>query len=273
MRRWPSITGRGAPAFSRLKAAGSLPAVLFLLALTALWEGAARILNVPEYILPAPSAILQALLANRALLVGHARTTVTAALAGLLLAVAVALLLAVPMNRFRLAKQVLFPPLVISQTVPIIALAPLMLIWFGFGLLPKVLVVTLVCFFPVAVNLVEGLDNVDPELLDLLRTMEAGPLFILRHVQIPAVLPYFFSGLRIAATYSIMGAVIMEWLGAKAGLGIYMTRAMQSFSTAGLFAAIAVVVLLSLALFKTVDLLARLSMPWNRLNKYLDDGA
>ncbi len=248
----------------RPKTGERLPSILFLLFLTALWEGTARIFTVPEYILPAPSAIGRALFNNLDLLFQHTRTTFLAALAGLLLAVAVAMLLAVPMNRFRMVRSTLYPPLVISQTVPIIALAPLLRIWFGFGLLPKVLVVALVCFFPLAVNLIEGLDNVDPELLDLLRTMEASPLFVLRQVQIPAVLPYLFSGLKIAATYSVMGAVIMEWLGAKAGLGIYMTRAMQSFSTASLFAAIVVVVLLSLGLFKAVDLLARLCMPWHR---------
>ncbi len=266
MRRQPVTGAKTVTVFFRPKAAGRLPAALFLLVLSALWEGAARVLGVPEYILPAPSAIGHALYTNLALLFWHARTTFLAALAGLLLAVAVALLLAVPMNRFRIVRAVLYPPLVISQTIPIIALAPLLRIWFGFGVLPKVLVVALVCFFPVAVNLVEGLDNVDPELLDLLRTMEATPLFIMRHVQIPSVLPYLFSGLKIAATYSVMGAVIMEWLGARAGLGIYMTRAMQSFSTAGLFAAIVVVVLLSLGLFKAVDLLAKLSMPWHRLS-------
>jgi len=195
----------------------------------------------------------------------HAQTTLLAAVVGLLLAIAIALMLAVLMDRFRIIKELIYPLLIVSQTIPIIALAPVLLIWFGLGILPKILVVALVCFFPMAVNLVDGLENVDAELIELLQVMKADGWTIFTSVQLPSVLPYFFSGLKISVTYSVLGAVIGEWLGASSGLGIYMTRAMHSFSTSSLFAAILVVVLLSMGLFKITQFMAWLFMPWNRI--------
>jgi len=168
------------------------------------------------------------------------------------------------MDRFTIFKQALYPLLVVSQAVPIFAVAPLILIWFGVGLLPKVLIVALVCFFPLTINLIEGFNQVDPEAIELMQTMRANHLLITRSVHLPYTLPYFFSGLKIAATYSVLGAIIGEWLAARAGLGIYMLRAMHSFRTADLFAAILVVVILSLTLFKLVELAGKLAMPWQR---------
>lgn len=242
----------------------SLPALALLLLLIIAWEAACRIADIREYILPPPSTIGRALIAGMPLLFAHARATLSAVAAGLALAVLTALALAVSMNRWAWLKQALYPPLVISQTIPIIALAPLFLIWFGWGLLPKIAVVALVCFFPLAVNLVEGLEQVDPEAVDLLRVMQASPSMIFRSVKLPSVLPYFFSGLKISVTYSVMGAVIGEWLGARAGLGVFMIRSMHSFRTGNLFAAILVVVIISLVLFKLTELAAWVAMPWDR---------
>jgi len=245
----------------------NLPPLVFLILLIAIWEITGRAFNIPDHILPAPSSIGKALLNNMPLLWLHTKMTFIAASVGLVLAVIVALALSVLMNRVEIIKRIFYPLLVISQTVPIIALIPIMIIWFGFGLLPKILVVILVCFFPLSVNLTEGLENVDGELIDLLKVMKAGPWRIFKSVQLPSVLPYFFSGLKISATYSVMGAVIAEWLGARAGLGIYMTRAMHSYSYSSFFAAIFIVVLLSMSLFKLTELLAWLSMPWNRIKE------
>lgn len=251
MKKWESI-------------GDSLPAAALIILLIALWEITVRTANIPEYILPAPSLIGQSLLAGAPLLMTHTRTTLTAVAVGLLLAVLISAIVAVAMNRWRWVKQALYPLLVVTQAVPIIALAPLFLIWFGWGMAPKILVVTLVCFFPMAVSLVEGLDRVDPEALQLMRVMKAGPWMTFKSVQLPAVLPFFFSGLKISATYSVMGAIIGEWLGTRAGLGLYMIRSMHSFKTGSLFAAIIIVILLSLGLFKLTELLAWLTMPWNR---------
>jgi putative hydroxymethylpyrimidine transport system permease protein len=250
----------------------NLPALVFITILIAGWELVTRAAEVPAYILPAPSAIALALAENYPLLLEHTRVTLTAVIGGLALAIVIALILAAAMDRWKLIKEAFYPVLVISQAVPIFALAPLILIWFGAGLLPKILIVALVCFFPLAVNLVEGFGQVDPEAVDLMQTMQANRWMIMRSVQLPFAMPYFFSGLKIAATYSVLGAIIGEWLAARAGLGIYMLRSMHSFRTSHLFASIIVVVILSLTLFKLVELTGWLAMPWQRKTKDLMEG-
>lgn len=242
----------------------NLPAVVLIIVLLAFWEAAVIAADVPAYILPAPSAIAAALGENFTLLMEHTRVTMIAVSGGLALAVIVSLILALAMDHWKPLKQALYPILVISQAVPIFALAPLLLIWFGAGLLPKVLIVALVCFFPLAVNLVEGLGQIDPEAVDLMQAMQADRWLIMRSVQLPFAMPYFFSGLKIAATYSVLGAIIGEWLAARAGLGIYMLRSMHSFRTSHLFASIIVVIILSLTLFKLVELSGKLAMPWHK---------
>ena len=241
-----------------------LPALLLSAALIAFWELICRKFELPEFILPAPSRIVQALVGNFPLLMRHTSVTLFAVLAGLLLAVIVAVALAAAMDRWRLLKTALYPLLVVSQAIPIFALAPLVLIWLGVDLKPKIAVVALVCFFPLAVNMVEGLEQVDPAALELMEVMQARPWFIFKQVRLPSVLPHFFAGLKISATYSVMGAIIGEWLGGSAGLGVYMTRMMHSYKAGHLFAAVIIAVLLSLALFNISELLAWIVMPWSR---------
>lgn len=243
-----------------------IPSLILTILLVILWEIVATIRQVPEYILPLPSSIIKAFLENFPLLFYHGKGTIYAAVIGLLIAIGFALTLAFLMNKSMLLKKTMFPLLVVSQTIPIIALAPIIMIWFGLGILPKVLIVALVCFFPLVVNITEGLDNVDQELLELLLIMGAKPWDIFKHVQIPSMLPYFFSGLKIAATYSVTGAVIGEWLGGNLGLGVYMIRTMHTFSTSSLFAAILTIVALSLLIFKSIEFLGWLMMPWHRSN-------
>ncbi len=259
MKKWGSIRA-------------SLPPIIFFASIIILWEILSQVIQFPAYILPAPSIIGRSLLTNASLLIHHAGATLTAVAGGLALAISTAFLLALAMDRWKPLKQALYPVLVVSQAVPIFALAPLMMIWFGVGLLPKVLIVALVCFFPLAVNLVEGLSQVDSEAIDLMRIMQADSLMIMKSVQLPTAMPYFFTGLKIAATYSVLGAIIGEWLGARAGLGIYMLRAMNSFRTGDVFASIVVVILLSLVLFKVVDAFSWLAMPWKKdVSNYIEE--
>ena len=239
------------------------PYLLFI-ALLLLWEFLGRYLKLPHYILPPPSTVALALAENIELIAWHTGATLTAALGGLLAALVAAFPLALIMDRSDTLKNTIYPLLVVSQAVPIFALAPLILIWFGLGILPKVLIVALVCFFPILVNLVEGFASVDPDARDLFKTMQAGKVTTFFTLQLPTALPYFFSGLKIAATYSILGAIIGEWLGARAGLGIYMLRTMHSYRLSHLMAAIVVVVVLSLTLFKLAELGAWLAEPWKR---------
>ncbi len=227
-----------------------------------LWEVIVRVFAVPKYILPAPTQVIKALYIDYNLLFGHSMQTVFEALAGFMLAILAGLALAVLMGLIPSVKKTFYPLLVISQTIPIVAVAPILIIWFGYGMMPKIIVVALVCFFPITVSLVEGLASVDQDMVKLLLVMGAKPWQIFKIVQFPGSLPAFFAGLKISVTYSIMGAVIGEWLGASQGLGVYLTRSMHSFLIEKVFAAIVVIAVLSLLLFALVSFFSRLIMPW-----------
>ncbi len=241
--------------------------LLFVLVFLAGWEWIVRYKAIEPWLVPSPLRIIGALAEAFPLLMDHTRFTLLAAVAGFAAAIAIAVILSIVMDLSPLVKQGLYPLLIISQTVPIIALAPLFIIWFGYQLLPKVVVVALVCFFPVVIALTDGLNNTDINLVNLLRVMGASPWKILWKVRWPSALPNFFSGLKVAATYSIMGAVIGEWLGGSKGLGVFMTRAHKSFLADRVFAAILIVSILSIAIFLLVGVAARLAMPW----KYKSD--
>lgn len=233
-----------------------------LLALLALWEIAVHLSQVEPWILPGPSKIIGALWQARELLWQHSIQTIYETTLGLGIAVVIGIALATAIEWSQSLRKAIYPLLLVSQTIPIIAVAPLLIIWFGYGLLPKVLVVALVCFFPITINLADGYRLVDREMIRLLAAMGAGPGRIFTMVKLPAALPFFFSGLRIAGTYSVMGAVIGEWLGATKGLGIFMTRSSQSYLTDRVFAAIIVITCLSLVIYLIIEGVARLTMPW-----------
>jgi putative hydroxymethylpyrimidine transport system permease protein len=180
----------------------------------------------------------------------------------MLISTVMAAILAVAMDAWPRFRQAVYPMMVVSQSVPTIILAPLFIIYLGFGLTPKVVTVILMCFFPIAVSLADGLGQVSPKTVDLLRTMGATRLEIYRIIKLPAAAPYFFSGLRVAATYSIMGAVVGEWLGASAGLGFYMLRVKNAYMLDRVFAVVVLIVLLSLLLNAVVRGFERWLTPW-----------
>ncbi|AWW26629.1 MULTISPECIES: ABC transporter permease [unclassified Acetobacterium] len=241
--------------------------IIFILAILILWELVVNLGVVERYTLPSPSDIVNALIVNGSDIMMHTGVTFFEGMTGLLAAVFLALIMAVAMDQFPMVKKAIYPVLVISQTVPIIVIAPLLAMWFGFGIAPKIFVVVLVCFFPITVNLIEGLQSVDGELINLVRSMGATKGQIFAKIKFPSALPYFFSGLKIAATYSIMGAVIGEWLGGKAGLGVYMLRARHAFALDLVFASIVVIVILSIILFYGIAGIQRALMPWEKLKE------
>lgn len=243
------------------------PALVLLAALVGLWEALVRALDARPYILPAPSAVWDAFIEKRELLPGHLEATAVEALAGLGAAAAAGLALAVLIASVPLVRRVLYPIVVTSQTVPPLVLAPLLIVWVGIGIESKIIVVALVGFFPIVVSTVDGLASADRELVALVRGMGAGKLGVLRHVLIPSAVPAFFAGLKIAAAYAVIGAVIGEWVAAKEGLGIFIIRSQASFRLDQIFVALAVIALLSIALFASVHLLARLASPWNYVNE------
>lgn len=239
----------------------AIPAATLAIALVA-WEAVVRLGVVPNYMLPSPTQVLAALVADAPLLAEHAVTTLMEAALGLAIGVVVGFVVAVLMDRFEPVYLAINPLITVSQTVPTIAIAPLLVLWFGYGLAPKVVLIVLTTFFPVTVSLVGGFRSVDPDMIDLMRTMNATDLQIFVRVKLPAALEEFFSGLRISATYAIVGAVIAEWLGGFSGLGVYMTRVRKSFSYDRMFAVIIIISALSLALMKVVDVLEHKCMPW-----------
>ena len=246
-----------------MKAARLLLPAAVLLILAALWELVVWGAAAPQWIAPAPSAIWQAFWETRALMGVHVGQTMAEVAIGLGAAVTTGVAVAAALDVSPWMRRAIYPLLVISQTVPILALAPLLIIWFGFGIAPKVIVVTLFCFFPIAINTSDGLTATEPELIDLFRSMGATRAQIWWKVRLPAAGPYFFSGMKIAATYSVAGAVVGEWVGAKQGLGIYLLRSSAAFNTALVFAVIVVISLLSILLFLTAAVIERALMPWH----------
>ena len=243
--------------------ANFLVPLTFVALMLVVWEWLVTWRTVPEYILPGPLKISRTLIDTSLLMMDHARATMIESLGGFALAIVLALVIAFIMNEVPLIRQALYPLIITSQTVPIVSVAPLFVIWFGYGVLPKVIVVVLVCFFPIVISLLNGLASVDPDYLQLFRSMRATRWETFRMVTLPLALPSFFAGLKISAAYSVMGAVIGEWLGAKEGLGYYMTLAQHSFQVDRVFAAILVITLFSMALFGLVGLAERLVISWN----------
>ena len=252
MKKWVNIENKLIP-------------LAFIILLIVFWQLIVEGGIVKKYTLPAPADIVTTLFEIMPVLIEHISVTLMEAAIGFLVAIGLAVVLAVLMDNVPVVKKAFYPLIIVSQTVPIIALAPLFAIWFGFGLLPKVIVVILVCFFPVAISLIHGLESVDQDLLNLLVSMGANKLQIFRLVKFPASMVHFFSGLRIAATYSIMGAIIGEWLGGSSGLGVYMLRAKHSYALDRMFAAILVIVVLSILVFLFIGLLERLLVPSKKI--------
>ncbi|MCU1351607.1 MAG: transporter permease protein [Acidimicrobiales bacterium] len=239
-----------------------LPPMLCFAALLAAWQVWVGVRHIESYVLPTPGRIARAAREAWPLLPGHISTTVTEALVGLALGAVAGVLLAALVVRVRLARRTLYPLLVISQTIPMVVLAPLLVIWFGLGLTPRIVVVTLIVFFPVLVSTVNAVDDVDPDLVDLVRSMGGTRRQVLRVVLAPASVPGFFSGLRIAAAYAVGGAVIAEYVGGSSGLGVFIQRSQKSFAVDRIFVAVVIVAVLTALLFAVVDGAARAATPW-----------
>lgn len=245
----------------------NLYSLAFFLLLVAIWEIISWTGSIPAYILPSPSMIIYSLVINFRFMWRHILVTVFETLSGFTAAVFLGMLIAILMDSMPFVKKVLYPLIVTSQTIPIITVAPLFIIWFGYGYMPKIIIVVLICFFPISVSFLQGLGSVDPDLINLLNSMRAGKYRIYRIVKFPAALPSLFSGLKIAATYSIMGATIGEWVGGKDGIGVYMLRAKFSFATDKVFGAIIVITFLSIFLLKLIEFIEKKSMPWTNYDK------
>ena len=218
--------------------------------------------GLPPFILPSPIQVIQAGIETWSFLGSAILTTLSTTLLGLSIAIVMGVAFAGAMDLIPLLRRALYPLLVASQTVQILAVAPLLVIWFGFGLTPNVIVVVLFTFFPMTVATVDGLTSTDPDYIRLLRSMRATRPQIWRKVRLPAALPSFFSGLRLSVTYSVVAATVGEWVGGSGGLGLYMLRSKNALETDQVFVAMLITTLLSIGLFLLVFACERLSLPW-----------
>ncbi len=194
----------------------------------------------------------------------HGATTLTEAFLGLTIGTVLGFIIAVVMDHYPLAYKSVYPLMVVTQTVPTVAIAPLLVLWLGYGLLPKVVLIVLTTFFPIAIGLLDGFRSVDPDAINLLKAMGANKLQCFTHIKLPSSLSHFFAGLKISVSYSVVGAVISEWLGGFYGLGVYMTRVRKSYSFDKMFAVIFFISFISLLLMSGVTLLRNAVMPWDR---------
>jgi ABC-type nitrate/sulfonate/bicarbonate transport system permease component len=241
-----------------------LPPVLAGVALVAAWQAYVALSGVREGTLPSPLEVARALVRDRSLLLSAAGTTLEEILLGYGLAILVGVSLAIVVSSSRLLERAIYPWLVVSQMIPIPALAPVVVLWTGFDIRPKLIVIALVTFFPIAVNTIDGLRASDPELLGLLRTLGASRRQTLRIARLPNALPYVFSGLRVAAAFAVIGAVFAEWVGSTNGLGVLILDYGNETATADVFAAIVVLAAIGVAMFAAVGIAERLAIPWWR---------
>jgi len=254
------------PAGTRLGAytARIVPPLILLAIIVAAWEAAVRVFGIPFYILPAPSRIAGVLVADRALLLGEAAVTLGEVMLGFAIAFVVGVTLALLIFSSRTVERAVYPLVIASQTVPVFAIAPLLVVWFGYGTLSKVVMAALIVFFPIVVNTVDGLRAADPDMVNLLRILGARPGQIVRRVRIPAALPFVFSGTRIAIATSVIGAVIGEWVGSTRGLGYLMIHANAQLHVDLVFAVITYLSVMATALFWSVSLVEWAALPWRR---------
>lgn len=243
------------------------PAALALVALIAAWQIYVSLSGIKPQVLPSPGRVVSQGWAHRDAIATNAVATLQVTLIGFAVSLTVAWALAIVVDFSPWLRNALVPLFVASQTLPIIAIAPLMIIWFGFGLLPKILVIALTTFFPMAIGLIEGFAAADREAGALLRSMGASRWAEFRYVRLPSALPRFFTALRIGITYAVVGAVFAEYVGASAGLGIYMAQQKNSFRTDLVLAAVLVTSLISIALFLLTFLAERLIAPWVHLER------
>jgi ABC-type nitrate/sulfonate/bicarbonate transport system permease component len=238
--------------------------LLLLAGLVALWQGVASLSSVDDLTLASPTETVRALGDDWSLLMHNAGVTLVEVLLGLAIAVVAGLGFALAMHLSRTLREAAYPLLIASQAIPIVVLAPIFVLAFDYGIGPKLAIVALICFFPITVNVLDGLRSVEPDLLKLMRSMGASRLQALRKAELPSALPFFFSGLRVAATVSVIGAVFGEWAGADDGLGRLVLLGNNQLQTPRVYAGIVILTLMAVTLFALVALAERLICPWNK---------
>ena len=247
-----------------------IPSILIVIIVFVLWEILVNIQNIPTWLLPPPSEIFKSLYLDFSKLFDHTLVTLQEILIGFIVALIFGFVIASAIGLSNTVEKSLYPFLISLQTIPIIVIAPMLLVWVGYGLLPKIIVVALISFFPIVVNTADGMKSLDTDMKKLLLTMGASNWQIFRKIMIPSSLPYLFSGVRIAVSLSVIGAVIGEWVGSSEGLGYLMIRSKPQFLTELVFASIFILSAIGIGLFLLVGILERLIIPWSRFENSKD---
>ena len=251
MKKFQNITDKIAPSI--------IIAVLLMI-----WQILSMVNIIPKFMLPSPFEVVKAFVYDFPLLMEHTKITLLEAFLGLGLGIILGFAVAVIMDRFEYAYKMIYPVLIISQTIPTVAIAPLLVLWLGYGILPKITLIVMTSFFPITIGLLDGFRSADKDMLNLLKTMGATSFQNFVHVKLPGSLGYFFAGLRISVSYSIIGAVVAEWLGGFSGLGVYMTRVRKSYSFDKMFAVIFLISAISLLLMYLVKKIQKWCMVWEK---------
>jgi ABC-type nitrate/sulfonate/bicarbonate transport system permease component len=273
----PTITASGAVVPSNrvfrwsraiaVRLSAAWPALLGLAVLIGVWQVVVVLLKVDPTVLPSPARVASQGWINRGALWQNTLPTIKETLIGITAALIVSAVLSTAIDLSKSARRVVYPLLVASQSIPVLVIAPLFVIWFGFGLLPKVLVVILVTFFPTTVALLEGFNSTEPEASNLIRSMGAGRFKEFWMLRVPTALPFFFAGLRVAVSFAVMAAIFGEWVGASVGLGVYMELEKNALRTDLVFAAVVVTAALSMVLYGLTFLIQNVTMPWYRQSR------
>lgn len=237
---------------------------LFFIVLLCIWEFLVRLLQVDAYTLPAPSAIFKSFFNDFSTYHVHLYPTLLLVVLGIICSIFCGVCVAILLRLMPVLHDYIYPLLIMSQNIPVIVIAPLLVIWFGFGILPKLIVITLVCFFPITVSLLEGFNETDKELEKYMKMMGATRLERFTKLEWPNSMPYFFNGLKIAGTYSVMGAIISEWLGSDKGLGKFMLIAQRAFQVDQVFVAIVWIIIFAMVIYSVIYIIQRMILRWQR---------
>lgn len=233
-----------------------------ILVILGIWQTASGTGMISKFMLPTPVDVVKSFISDFTVLMSNAKVTLMEAFVGLAMGVLIGFIMAVLMDRFEKVYQAFYPLIVLTQTVPTVAIAPLLVLWFGYEMMPKVILIIIVTFFPITVSLLDGFRAADRDTINLMRSMGASKMQTFWFVKFPGSLSQFFASLRISASYAVVGAVISEWLGGFNGLGVYMIRVKKAFSFDKMFAVIFLISAISLILMKLVNLLQKKCMPW-----------
>lgn len=246
---------------------GNIYPILSILVILILWECLSRFEIVPSFMLPTPGQTIQAFVHDFGLLMAHSKVTLIETLVGTVTGITIGFFSAVLMDRWDPAYKAMYPLIVLTQTIPAVAIAPLLVLWFGYEMTPKIILIVMITYFPIVIGTLEGFRSADPDAINLMRSMGASRWQIFRHIKFPGALPNFFSGLKITVAYAVVGAVLAEWLGGFAGLGVYMTRVKKSFAYDKMFAVIFLICIISLLLIWLVSVLQKRCMPWEQVDE------